>query len=397
MNDPIVKEKVLQAVELLREYDLDAWLTFVRETSNMKDPVLPLIFGENDLTWESALLIARDGQCTAILGSLEVDTARSLGVYKNVHPYDASISPVLQEVIQAVDPQKIAVNISKDNVRADGLTYGMHELLVGYLEGIGYQDRLCSAEKLIAALTGRKTATEINRISSAVRIAEEIFDRTFGMVRTGMSEVEIAAFMHDQLASRNLHPAWNYDDCPIVNVGPESPKGHALPSAERKLRAGQILHIDFGAKSENYCSDLQRVAYVLQSDEKAAPVEVSKAFDLIKDAIQIAVEKTKPGAIGLEIDTLVRSYMADHGYPEYNHALGHQVGRLAHDGGSLMGPAWERYGEMVYVPLEEGQVFTIEPSLVLPEYGIIGIEEDILITNVGAEFISNPQTELILI
>jgi Xaa-Pro aminopeptidase len=397
MRDPVVEEKVKQAVELLREFDIDVWLTFVRETSNIKDPVLPLLFGENDLTWESALMISRDGQCIAILGSLEMDTARSLGVYQAVYPYDASISPILQEVLKSIDPQTIAVNFSKDNVRADGLTYGMHDLLMGYLEGIGFQDRLCSAENIIAALTGRKTGTEITRITKAVRLAEKIFEHTFAMAKIGMSEKEIADFMHSQLAERDLLPAWNFNGCPIVNNGPESPKGHALPSADRKLEAGQILHIDFGVKNENYCSDLQRVAYALNTGETAAPEVMHKAFGVIRDAIQIAVEKIKPGEIGLEIDSMARSYIVDHGYAEYNHALGHQVGRMAHDGGSLLGPAWERYGEMVYLPLEEGQVFTVEPSLVLSEYGIIGIEEDILITSHGAEFISKPQTELFLI
>jgi Xaa-Pro aminopeptidase len=64
---------------------------------------------------------------------------------------------------------------------------------------------------------------------------------------------------------------------------------------------------------------------------------------------------------------------------------------------ALLGPAWEKYGKRPFVSLEKGMVFTIEPRLTVPGYGIATLEEMVVVTDDGAKFLSNPQTELLLV
>jgi Xaa-Pro aminopeptidase len=70
------------------------------------------------------------------------------------------------------------------------------------------------------------------------------------------------------------------------------------------------------------------------------------------------------------------------------------VGRVAHDGGAILGPRWERYGSTPTVPVHEGEVYTLELGVDLPGRGYLGIEEIVVVTSVGCEFLSNRQMEV---
>src|SRR6266705_2172164 len=123
-----IQEKVNQAVEILKEQQTDIWLTFVRETSGVRDPMLDFLIGPNDLTWPSALILTRKGEKIAII-----------------------------------------------------------EILRDYLKGTQYADCLVSAEPIVNALRGRKTSAELERIRKAVEITNEIYKKTFDFIKIGMT------------------------------------------------------------------------------------------------------------------------------------------------------------------------------------------------------------------
>lgn len=392
---PLIQEKVNQAIEILKELDVDLWLTFVRETSGVRDPILDFLIGENDLTWHSAIVLTRKGEKIFILGNLEKDTAEHMGVYTEIIGYDKSAKELLRDTIVRLAPQQIAVNFSRNNVHADGLTHSMYEELRDYLSGTPYAGRLISAEPIINAMRGRKTQTELARIQKAVDITNEIYEKTFAFIKVGMTEIEVADYMQGLMKEYGVGYAWPRENNPAVNSGPNSPVGHNGPT-DIRIEPGHVIHFDFGVKYEGYCSDIQRVAYVLRESETEAPVEVQRGFITVRTAIEQSRGAMKAGATGNSIDTISREIVTDSGYPEYMYALGHQLGRVAHDGGALLGPLWEKYGDSPNQKLEVGQVYTIEPGLAVSQ-GYIGLEEDVVLTDKGAIYIGDPQREIVLI
>jgi Xaa-Pro aminopeptidase len=392
----LIKEKVNQAIEILKEQQTDMWLTFVRETSGVRDPALDFLIGENDLTWPSALILTRKGEKIAIIGNLEKESLQRLDVFDEILGYDTAVSALLKETITRLNPDRIAVNTSRNNVHADGLTHAMYEFLREYLAGTPYADRLISAEPVISAMRGRKTPTEQARVKKAIEITEEIFTKTFDFIKVSMTEIEVGAYMHKLARDYNVDLAWPAENCPAVNSGPNSPVGHNGPT-DIKIEHGHLVHFDFGVKYEGYCSDIQRIVYVLREGETEAPIEIQRGFITIRTAIEKSREAMKPGVAGNVIDTISREIVADAGYPDYKYALGHQLGRVAHDGGALLGPLWEKYGDSPNQKLEIGQVFTIEPGLPVNGYGYLGLEEDVVMTKNGAEYFHEPQRDIVLL
>lgn len=388
----LIREKLEQATTILDEFDVDLWLTFVRETMLVTDPALELIY-DGDVTWQSAFLIGRDGRRTAIIGHFDAENVRALGAYTNIVDYHEGVAQPLLEALTDHAPRSIAINYSEDDVAADGLTHGMYRLLTGYLADTPWAANLTSAAPIIAALRGRKTPAEIERVRRAVETTERVFDEIEAFVRPGMTQKQIADFVHERIDGMGLDYAWPKPFNPIVTCGPESAMGHAAPG-DVVLQRGHTFHIDLGIKQNGYCSDIQRMWYVLEEGEDTAPPAVQRAFDVVLGAIEVGEAALCCGVAGWQVDEVAREFIVDNGYPEYMHAFGHLLGRSAHDGSTVLGPRWERYKGICDLEVEAGNIFTLELHVVVPERGMMSLEEDVIVTETGVDYLSTPQKSL---
>jgi Xaa-Pro aminopeptidase len=390
----LVHEKLDQAVGILGEQDVDLWLTLVRETSLTNDPSLELIAGTYS-AWTGAFLVSATGEKTAIVGRFDAPSVEDVGAYE-VIGYDESIRPALRETVERLAPRSIALNYSDSDAAADGLTHGLWRLLQETFADTPYAERFLSSEGIVNALRGRKSPAEVERVRGAIRETEEIFEVVTHGLRPGLRELELARLMQAEVERRGLGYAWGSDHCPAVNAGPEKDVGHA-PPGDLVTKRGELLHVDFGVSQADYCSDLQRVWYLLDEGETEAPEDVLSAWQAVWAAVDAGAAVLRPGAAGWEVDAAARESLTRAGYPEPMYALGHQLGRSAHDGGTVLAPRWDRYGAAPLGKVEEGNVFTLEYGTPVPGRGYIGLEEDVLVTADGIEWLSTPQRELWLV
>ncbi|WP_395093330.1 M24 family metallopeptidase [Armatimonas sp.] len=392
MSD-LTREKLNQAAAIVAQSGVEVWLTFVRETSAIFDPCLPFLM-EGGLTWQGALLVSKSGKKVAVVGNFDTAGLQHSGDWDELIGYVQSIREPLLDALEELIPvsvatPQIAVNYSENDDKCDGLTYGMFRLLESYLAHTRFANALVSAEPIIRALRGRKTSTELSAMRAAIVETDRLFDEIAAFAKISVTERQIADFVHAKITERGLGYAWEQEGNPIVNCGPDSAVGHSAPS-QLALAPGHILHIDLGVVQNGYASDLQRCWFVGDTPPEA----VLRAHAAVLGAIEAGFAALKPGVSGWEVDAAARSFLVAAGYPEYLHALGHQVGRVAHDGGGILGPCWARYGQTPYWPVEVGQVYTLELGVRVEGYGYWSLEDMVVVTEAGAEWLSTPQRDV---
>jgi Xaa-Pro aminopeptidase len=380
----LVAEKHAQAKTLLRDLGVDCWLTFQREGS---DVLLPYVLGVDELVSQSALMIFADGPSVAIV--MDYDATVVEEVFDEVHAYRSTWKEPLRIVLEERKPARIAINYDRLDDGIDGLTYGQYLLLTEALESIGFGSRLESASPVTSMVRQIKTPAEIERMRRACEITTHLLADVTGILKPGLTEMDVYEYLHEQMRAYGVAPSWDSAYCPGV-MSSKRESGHTPPT-RTALEAGDGLRVDFGVVSEGYASDLMRTWYLRKPGESAAPAEFQRAFDVVRDAIQLAADTIRPGLTGIEVDGVTRSFVEKHGF-EYFHATGHQVGTRAHDGGLLLGPDNVRYGERSQGIIQEGMVFTLEPV-----FGPIRIEENVVVTAEGCEYLVPPQRELWLV
>ncbi len=397
-HEAIRRERIRSLLPaILKDQKIDAWLIFTRE--NAEDPLLKVI-GIDHIVARGAFLFAIEGgkfKAIAIAASYDVDPIQKSGLYDEVLSYKSEgVKPHLRKVFDDLNPKTIAVNMSRDETIADGLTVGMRNYLE---EAIGkHTKKFVSSERLVVSLLGKKLPAEIAALEKAAIGTQRIIAEalTSERVTPGVT-TEIA--LNDWMEARAKELGFEVAFASIV-VGPQ--RGHSSPT-DRVIQRGDVIRIDWGASYGGYCADIQRMAYVLKEGESTAPVWLQRLWEATLKANRAAVAALKPGATGNDVDKAGRGALVSAGYPEYPHGTGHAIGLKVHDVGPMLGPDWrERYGDRVFFPVEVGQVFAVEPLIYMsvPEIGYefhTGLEEDVVVESEGPRYFGTPQTKLIVI
>jgi Xaa-Pro aminopeptidase len=391
-------------VQALRRANVDAWLVVTREGT--PDPIAFDVAAENAVGRAVCLFLDRGQhmESVAIVASYDTEAFEKSGLYTRVIGYGREgAGPALKEEIETLSPKAIAVNQSKEEPLADGLTSGNLQWLRETL-GPDYAKRLVSAEAMLVSFRSRKTPAEIAKLREAVGKTEAILAEALSpaVIKPGTTtEKDVADFIRKRRREMGLGPSWQDAQDPNVMAG--LARGHS-ESTGAAILPGSVIRIDAGVDDAGYKTDIQRLAYVLRPGETEAPPEVQKAFNTVKAANRAAAAALKPGVKGTAVDTAGRQVITGAGYLEFMHATGHPIGFYTHDLGPGLAPDWpDRYGKSGSYLIEKDQVFAIEPSLetelpwMLGGSVGFGLEEDYVVTDTGAMPLGVPQETLILI
>ncbi|MFW5934708.1 MAG: M24 family metallopeptidase [Halolamina sp.] len=380
MDERLVAEKVEQARAAVADSDADAWVVFCRETDEINEPTLPYVLGF-DVVWPTAVVVG-PGESTVILGQHDAPTAEELGVHK-VRSYDESIQKPLGAALSRLAADTVAVNFDRDDNVADGLTHGMYLRLQDLLPGREF----VGAGDIVADVRGIKSETEHERIVAAAETTLDLLHDAAEAWTPDTTEAEVADYLHERMREAGYDSAWSWDYCPTVHAGGAADVGHTLPG-NRTVPEGELLHVDFGVVKDGYAADLQRLWV-----NGEPPEGLVEAFEDVRAAIEAGYDELEPGAVGHRVDARARAELVARDRELFDHAFGHQVGRSAHDGGTLLGPEWERYGESVDGEVRPGEVYTMELGLDT-EWGYVGQEEMVRVTEEGTGYVVDPQTQL---
>ena len=226
-----------------------------------------------------------------------------------------------------------------------------------------------------------KTPQEIIAMRKAAAITSEAFTAILPKIRPGMTEKELQIEL-DFTMLRLGADTVSFDT--IIAAGENGSLCHAIPG-QRKLKAGDMITMDYGAKVGGYCSDMTRTVAL---GEPSA--EMRKVYNTVLRAQTMCEEALCAGKNCFDIDKLARDYIDSQGYAgRFGHGLGHSVGIDIHEE--------PRLSPACHETLKAGVVITVEPGIYLPGIGGVRIENTCLVKENGSEPLTDADKALIIL
>jgi Xaa-Pro aminopeptidase len=223
---------------------------------------------------------------------------------------------------------------------------------------------LSSADPLINPLRRIKSAEELERMTTAARIVDDVMAAITPQIRPGVTELDLASEINLQMSKRGSRV--ESFDTGVFSIGPQDQRDADVRLTTQPIREGTAVSFDFGAVVDGYCSDFGRTVFVGEPDK-----EFRIAYDLVIAAQAAGIEAARAGATAAEVDHATRDVIDEGGYGKwFRHRTGHCIGLDVHEHPFI--------SEEDHTPLEPGMTFTIEPSIFWP--GHIGARiEDVIV------------------
>jgi len=330
------------------------------------DPNFLYVTGFNSGLFEYSYLVLRKEGARLFTSVLEYETAREQAVEGLDVVCIKSSEELKKGLASEIDGLCVGINESFMPVRAyKSLRKNYKARRIMDVSG-----RLSDARRV----KDRDEIASIRKAASITKWALMMIQKEF---REGMTEMELAAKFDGLSASMGSQdPSFKT----IVCFGRNAALPHHFPD-QTKLRYGDFILIDAGARVDNYCSDMTRT--FIYGDDKSrikGYEEMRNVAKIVKEAQTRAIKAIRPGVKGKDIDKIARDYIESVDKGKYKgkfiHSLGHSLGIEVHDG-----PGFSPNEETV---LKQGMVITAEPGIYINGFGGVRIEDDVLITKDGA-------------
>jgi Xaa-Pro dipeptidase len=319
------------------------------------------------------LLFAKDQDPAIVLPELELQKVASLPYKIQVFSYPenpAEWDGAFRKAAQALGLDGKRIGVEPRQLRL----LEFNHVKAGAPEA-DYPD----ASEVLSGLRLRKDQPEVEAMRRAVRIAQDALEATIPSIKIGMTERELSSELVIQLLRQGSQPEMPFS--PIVSSGPNSANPHASPG-ERKLQAGDLLVVDWGAAYDGYISDLTRTFAVGEVE-----AEYEKIHRIVQESNAAGRAAAKPGVPCANVDKAARAVIESAGYGVYfTHRTGHGIGMEGHEEPYMRGDNMQL--------LEPGMAFTVEPGIYLPGRNGVRVEDNVVITETGVDVLSDMPREV---
>lgn len=319
------------------------------------------------------LLFAKDQDPAIVLPELELQKVASLPYKLQVFPYPENPSEWDDAFRRAAE----ILNLDGKRIGVDPRQLRLLEFR--YVKAGAPEADYPDASDVLSSLRLKKEKAEVEAMRRAVQIAQTALEATVPWIKMGMTEKELSSELVVQLLKQGSDSEMPF--APIVSGGPNSANPHASPT-ERKLQNGDLLVIDWGAAYDGYISDLTRTFAVGKVD-----AEYEKIHKIVQEANAAGRAAAKPGVPCADVDKATRDVIEKSGYGVYfTHRTGHGIGMEGHEEPYMRGDNMQL--------LEPGMAFTVEPGIYLPNRNGVRIEDNVVITEDGADVLSDMAREI---